>query len=408
MKILHTLSQRPEATGSGIYVKSMIKEAEAAGHKNFLLAGTVSSEKPEINFIHEKMCSFIEFEGEDLKFPVAGMSDVMPYRSSRFCDLTEDELSEYNNCFSEKLKKAVNDFQPDIIHSNHLWLLTSLICRLFPHIPVLSTCHGSDLRQFKNCIHLRKRVTEGCRRLRSVIALSRAQKAEIAELYGIPENNIHIVGAGYDKDIFFHDTKPEPHSVQIAYAGKLSKAKGLPWMLRALLKIKDLPWELHIAGSASCEKEMNEVLHPARGYRERVTLHGLVPQRELADILRKSHIFVLPSFYEGLPLVLLEALACGCRLIATRLPGIIEVFGSVKSDHIDLVDTPRLKNVDTPYPEDEDNFVSLLSGALKTQILSAREKPEINLLQIKNITEGYSWQKVFERVEKIYRQAAGQ
>jgi hypothetical protein len=55
MKILHLLSQRPEATGSGIYMQAMIREAARRGHENFLLAGALerqilaARERPEVD-----------------------------------------------------------------------------------------------------------------------------------------------------------------------------------------------------------------------------------------------------------------------------------------------------------------------------------------------------------------------
>jgi hypothetical protein len=64
------------------------------------------------------------------------MSDVMPYPSRRFSDLTTADLAVYETCFSDRLGEAVKIFRPDIIHSHHLWLLTALIKSSFPKIPV--------------------------------------------------------------------------------------------------------------------------------------------------------------------------------------------------------------------------------------------------------------------------------
>ncbi|MDZ7663922.1 MAG: glycosyltransferase [Desulfotignum sp.] len=50
--------------------------------------------------------------------------------------------------------------------------------------------------------------------------------------------------------------------------------------------------------------------------KEKAIYHGPLSHDDLGDLLRHAHVFVLPSFYEGLPLVLMEALACGCRLVA--------------------------------------------------------------------------------------------
>ena len=62
---------------------------------------------------------------------------------------------------------------------------------------------------------------------------------------------------------------------------------------------------------------------------------------------------ILPSFYEGLPLVILEGLASGCRIVATDLPGTKEVLGNSDADFITLVKTPRLRFTDQPYREVE-------------------------------------------------------
>ena len=92
MRILHALSQRPEATGSGIYVRAMVREAFHAGHENFLLAGIPADDRPRLDCLTGDQCAFVHFETGSLPFPVVGMSDVMPYPSRRFSDLTAADL----------------------------------------------------------------------------------------------------------------------------------------------------------------------------------------------------------------------------------------------------------------------------------------------------------------------------
>ena len=87
-KILHPLGQRPDFTGGGIYLLAILREAEKNGHENFLIAGIPGNDNPVLQNISQKNCSFVRFVHIDLPFPVVGMSDVMPYSSSRFCDLT--------------------------------------------------------------------------------------------------------------------------------------------------------------------------------------------------------------------------------------------------------------------------------------------------------------------------------
>ncbi len=404
IKILHLLSQRPDSTGSGIYIQAMLREAEARGHHNYLIAGIQSKRSPDLECISEDRCAFIAFGGNDIAFPIAGMSDVMPYPSKCFSDLNENELIEYENCFAKKIRNGVRRFKPDIIHSHHLWILSALARGIAPDLPIVTTCHGSDLRQFQKCGHLREKILAGCSRLDAVMALSEAQKKEIAELYRLPLTKIHVVGAGYNDRLFTPQEKPHPKPVQLVYAGKLSYAKGVPWFLRALSKIHALPWQLHLVGGGS-GAEKQACLRLADKLGERVKVHGAVSQQDLAAIMKQSHIFILPSFYEGLPLVVLEALACGCRVIATRLPGINEILGKLQTRLISLVKIPRLHAIDSPVEEDEKKFEDNLETALKVQIAAAMSQPQVDLSPIADIMVSFSWAGVFERVGRVYFEA---
>jgi glycosyltransferase involved in cell wall biosynthesis len=401
MNILHLLSQRPDSTGSGIYIQAMLREAAAHGHRNFLVAGIQSDWPVQLDAIEPDRCRFVSFGGGDLAYPIVGMSDVMPYDSRRFRDLSEDDLQRYEAAFTRQIQAALAVFQPDIIHSHHLWIVSALIRRLCPHTPIVTTCHGSDLRQFRSCAHLRERVLDGCRGLNAVMALSRSQKEDIVDLYGLPPDMVAVVGAGYNSELFVQSTSTEPNPVQIVYAGKLSRAKGVPWLLRALSAIDRPNWPLHVVGGGS-GPEKAECLELAGRLGSRATVHGAVPQDRLAEIMRKAHLFVLPSFFEGLPLVVLEALASGCRIVATDLSGVSELLGGMHTDIIELVPTPRLRDVDQPVEEDQAGFESNLSKALHQQINRARLQPHIDLSAIAAQMAAYSWQGIFEKVQAVY------
>ncbi len=395
------LSQRPDSTGSGIYLQAMLREASSCGHTNYMVAGVQADQPAELNCIDQGQCMFVNFYEADISYHIVGMSDVMPYKSKRFCDLSDDELEEYEKTFSKVINKAVTGFKPDIIHSHHLWMISSLARQLFPKIPMVTTCHGSDLRQFQNCPSLQKWVLKGCRRLNAVMALSETQKNDIERLYGIPLGKIFVVGAGYNDVLFTLPHKPDPDPIQLVYAGKLSKAKGVPWLLRVLSRIDSPAWQLHLVGSGSGE-ENDDCLMLAKKLGERVLVHGATTQKELSVIMKQSHVFVLPSFYEGLPLVLLEALACGCRIIATDLPGVKELLGNIQSDFISLVRTPRMRNIDQPYDEDIDAFEKNLGNTLQTQIRAAYQRPQIDLSAIGNKISSFSWPEIFRKVQNVY------
>jgi glycosyltransferase involved in cell wall biosynthesis len=401
LKILHLLGQRPDSTGSGIYLQSVMREAAKCGHENFMIAGIQPDSDVELHGVSPEQCRFVCFNGGDISFPIPGMTDIMPYPSMRFADLSAKNLETYESVFSRVLTETETRFRPDIIHSHHNWLVSSLARRLFPNIPVVTTCHGTDLRQFENCPGLREKVLSGCRHLDAAMVLSGDQKNYIEKNYGLPPEKVIVTGAGYNDAVFTPDVKPAPRPVQLIYAGKLLNAKGLPWLLEALKTIAALDWQLHIVGGGS-GSEMDECMRLAKNLGERVLVHGLIPQSHLAGIFKQSHIFVLPSLFEGLPLVVLEALASGCRVVSTDLPGVMEILGDVKTEYISLVRTPRLRKMDQPYPEDLTAFVLNLAQAVEIQIAGAIELPQIDMSPVMGKLAAFTWQSVFDRIQMVY------
>jgi len=404
MKILHLLSQRPELTGSGMYVQAVMRQAALRGHENFLVAGIPDGPAPDLEVIDGSTCAFVRFGGGGLPFPVVGMSDVMPYPNTRFSDLTPEDVDAYEEAFALELTRVVEDFSPDIIHSHHLWLVSALARKLFPEIPMVTSCHGTDLRQFETCPNLAGLVLGHCGGVNGVMALTRTQAEKIASLYNMPKERIHVVGGGYDEERFSPVEKASTPPVEILYAGKLSLAKGVPWLLKSLTRLTDLPWRLHLAGSSNgAEKELCHAL--AENLGDRVVFHGMLPQDDLAGLMKKSHLFVLPSFFEGLPLVLLEALASGCRLVATSLPGVRELLGEPTDDLFRIINLPPLETVDSPYAADEERLEERFAEALRGQICRIMENPTIDMASAQKILAPYTWPGVFDRIERVYEKS---
>ena len=102
------LSQRPDSTGSGIYFQAMLRESAANNHTNYLIAGVEAHNPAELEGIAPKHCAYIFFKGADMPFRIVGMSDVMPYPSKRFRDLTETELSEYETSLEAALRRHMH------------------------------------------------------------------------------------------------------------------------------------------------------------------------------------------------------------------------------------------------------------------------------------------------------------
>ncbi|CAB1076917.1 hypothetical protein D1AOALGA4SA_4714 [Olavius algarvensis Delta 1 endosymbiont] len=130
LKILHVIGQRPEMTGSGIYLESLIGESQKYGFLNYWVAGVPAGHEHRSEVMLQANGLYVSFETESLDFPVVGMSDVMPYKSSLFKELKGKRLISYKSAFTQALQTAIKQFDPDIIHTNHLFLLSALVRKL--------------------------------------------------------------------------------------------------------------------------------------------------------------------------------------------------------------------------------------------------------------------------------------
>ena len=155
---------------------------------------------------------------------------------------------------------------------------------------------------------------------------------------------------------------------------------------------------LHIAGDGS-GAEADELRERMRAMAPRVVLHGQVDQVALAGLMRRSTVCVLPSFYEGLPLVLVEALACGCRLVATALPGVVEELAPKIGSALELVDLPPMAGIDTPDAAGLPAFVDRLARAVACAVDAGPARDRAAAL------EALSWRAVFGRIEHVWRRS---
>ena len=218
-----------------------------------------------------------------------------------------------------------------------------------------------------------------------------------ASTFGIPLDRFTVVGAGYREDLFH-----EPHDAtgrdpkRILYAGKLSNAKGLPWLLDAFerIRVDDASATLALAGSGTGDEAA--AITARANELDGVTLLGALDQAALADEMRASGTFILPSFYEGLPLVLVEAAACGCRLVATALPGVQQALADPLEDRLLLVALPPMISIDAIDPAHEAQFIEHLTDAMRRSI--SQHAPPAAAARC----QPFTWHAVTERIETIW------
>lgn len=403
-RVLHILSQRPSLTGSGVTLDALVRHAAEAGWEQRVVVGVPADDpRPEVGGLPDAQIHPLVFGEGGVAFPVPGMSDVMPYRSTVFSAMSAGQCRTYRDAWSAHLAKVIECFAPDLIHSHHVWLMSALLKDLAPNVPVVTQCHATGLRQMELCPHLAAGVREGCSRNERFVTLHHGHAEQLAGALGIAPERIRVVGAGYREELF-HARRREPSpGPRLLYIGKYSAAKGLPWLLDAFERLKDEVGglALHVAGSGA-GPEAETLRRRMEGLAPAVVLHGQMAQPELAALMRRCAVCVLPSFYEGVPLVLVEALAAGCRLVATALPGVLDPLATHLGPALRLVPVPPLEGVDTPRPEGLPAFVDDLAAALRESLASPPLGDPAETMA--GVLEPFRWGTVFRRVETVWRE----
>ena len=399
MKILHVLAQLPIKTGSGVYFTNVIE-----GLKNFdVQQAAVYATTPEydFNFLDKKF--EVEFQGKDISFPIVGMSDIMPYENTLYKNMTAEMLETWQEAFRKKLEIAKEEFKPDVVITHHLWILSSIVCDVFEGTKVIGVCHNTDIRQAEKNPAMKDKYVKNLGKLDKILALSSGVIEGISNIYSYPEDRIVNIGAGYNEKIFYPAEKYEKQdNVKILYAGKFDESKGFYELIKAfrLLEKKDNNVELELIGNL--KEEDRPRVEALVGDSKKIRIYNAVDQVHLGEIMRHKDIFILPSYFEGLGLIAVEALGSGLRVVATEIEGLIEFLGDTinNSEIIEYIAMPTIYDTDKAVEEEKPAFVNRIVGALELMIERTREQREIPAELLEEI-EHHSWKRKIEIIYKL-------
>ena len=383
MRILHITAQKPDSTGSGIYLHQLVSSLDQLGMSQAVLCGIDSGDAIDLP---PGVSAFpVVFNTPQLPFHLCGMSDEMPYPSTRYRDLTPPMLEAWKEAYRAAIRQALDSFEPDVVLCNHLYLLTALVVEELESRPqrpaAAAICHNTCLRQLEQHSLERERIRAAIPRLDLVFALHSEQAGRICSSFELDPAKLRIIGTGYDAGIF----NPSPHapldkrtpaaepSVELCFAGKITYKKGVHSLLNALNLLPCRPGVVHLrlcgGVSNSFQKAAIELL--IQENRQDVQLMGKLTPAQLAEQMRASQVFVLPSFYEGLPLVVVEALACGCKVVVSELPGLrLWIEENLPGAPVWYVPLPRMQEVDEPVKRDLPAFERRLAQAIKDATLA--------------------------------------
>ncbi len=220
-------------------------------------------------------------------------------------------------------------FEFDAIDSHFFYpdgVAAALIARRLG-VPFAITGRGTDLNFYPQWAWPRHWIRHAAAQADALITVCEALKAPLVEL-GQPPERVHVLRNGVDLQRFrpmdrvAARARFDIRGPALASVGHLITRKGHDYVIRALAALPR--WQLLIAGDGP-ERASLEALAAATGVTDRVTFLGRCSQEELAELYSAIDILVLASDREGWANVLLEAMACGTPVVATRIWGTPEV-----------------------------------------------------------------------------------
>ena len=399
MKILFVNHFPLTGSGSGVYTTNLAKSLTDLGHECAIV-------------FPENRANYEEFEGIKL-YPVFFKNEeeiedqvnfnfpcfsTHPRSTYNFMDMTRGERNEYLEVFFRNISKAIYDFEPDVIHGQHLWTLSGISANIaqMQQIPLVVTCHGTDIIGINN--EREKGINWGTEWAHeafdyasSIITISNNNMKLLEEEFG-ESDKVRLIKNGINTKVFYKDDKLTREEVLkefgienkydnvISFVGKLTEIKGVDVLLDALDINDDKNLLTLIAGDGELREELEKQVKKLN--LENVVFLGNLPQDKLQKIYNIVDCSIVPSRKEAFGLVAAEALACGAPVIATNAGGL----GEIVTDDVGML---------IPM-----NDSQTLASSIK-KITSREVEFDRNKLAIKTKNK-YSQDNIVEEVEHIY------
>jgi glycosyltransferase involved in cell wall biosynthesis len=220
----------------------------------------------------------------------------------------------------------------------------------------------------------------------TVIAVSNSCAKDLQETYKI-DSGIITVNNGTDTIFFVPKERSDSKEPYILYTGRLDSRKGLVDLIKSAKYVcqehSDIKFILTGKGPIKnyLERRINDL-----GLEKNFYFAGFVDRKKLLEYYQNATVYVLPSYYEGLPTTLLEAMSCGIPTIATDVKGSSEV---ITDSETGLLVPPR----------DPKRLAKVILKLLNDKSLRQR----IGLNARKYVVDNYDWEIITGKIEEIYK-----
>lgn len=319
------------------------------------------------------------------------------------------------------LEMAAGCAGADVVHS-HTWYanLAGHTAKLLHDVPHVVTVHSLEpLRPWKaEQLGGGYALSSWCERTAleaadAVIAVSAGMRRDVLIAYpAVNPDLVRVVHNGIDTAQYApdHDTDVldrlgiDPHRPSVVYVGRITRQKGLPYLLRAARSLPPEAQLVLLAGAPDTREIAAEVEGLVAELRESrsgvVWVAEMLPKPEVIQVLTHATVFVCPSVYEPMGIVNLEAMACETAVVATATGGIPEVVADGATGLL----VPIEQATDgSGTPLDPERFVADLAAAVNELLADEQRTVGFGRAGRRRAVEHFSWDTIAERTMEVYR-----
>lgn len=319
-----------EGSGSGFYTKNIAKNLVGLGHNVCIIMPENITQIEEIQGVKIRPVFFKKDEEikDALPFNFPCFT-THPRSNLTFNDLTEEQLGMYKNAFEKIIGDVIREFNPDIIHSGHIWILSEVASRF--NIPTVITSHETDLIGYNKWERFHKYCKDAVEKCSNIITISKSNNEQVLNLFPNSKGKVVQIRNGYDQTVFYNTKYDKKEILKriginneykkiVLFSGKLVHVKGIDVLLKAAKKYEDENTLTIIAGGGVLLEELKKQTKELD--LKNINFIGNQTQESLNKLYNIADVSVVPSRVEGFGLVAVEALACGTPVIATNQGGL--------------------------------------------------------------------------------------
>jgi len=224
-------------------------------------------------------------------------------------------------------------FQPDVVYA-HFLVPTGLIAALATRAPLVATAHGRDVRNVGAIPGVRAATRVVARRAAALIAVSDYLRRELEAKVPESRGKTEVIPSGVDLDRFRVAAAPNGNEPRFLCIGSLTQRKNVVRLARAFERLGE--GTLTFVGDGPLRAELRD--------RAGVVLSGAVSHNEVPRRIAAAHVVCQPSLIEPFGQAVLEAMACGRTVVATRIGGPPEFVPAEAGVLVDPADEEELSH----------------------------------------------------------------